>query len=112
MVILVLLFYLFCGTFMDEIAAMFITLPIIWPVLEGFGVDPIWFGVCMCLIQAVGLITPPYGLNIFIIKSVLPDATIEDIIRGCGPFLIMNAVALAIFLAFPQISLFLVAQMK
>lgn len=110
--ILVMIFYTLTGAFMDEIAAFFITLPMIWPVLKALGIDPIWCGVLLCVVQAVGLITPPYGLNLFIVKSIFPEITIQDIVEGAGWFLAMNAVALVILMIFPQISLFLVSQMK
>ena len=97
---------------MDELAAMFITLPILFPVIEQIGYDPVYFGVLMCVVQAVGLLTPPYGVNIFIIRSVVPNTSTVEIIRGLTWFLIMNAVALALLIAFPQISLFLPNLMK
>ncbi len=110
--VLILGFYLAIGCIMDELAAMFITLPILFPVIMNAGFDPIHFGVLMTVCGAVGLLTPPYGVNIFIIKSVVPNCTTGEVISGLKWYLIMNGVALVFLIAFPQISLYLPNLMK
>jgi tripartite ATP-independent transporter DctM subunit len=103
--------YILLGFFFDMIAAMFITLPIILPAITGLGYDPIWFGVLMVHLCEVSQITPPFGLNLFILKGTLPDANLNEVIRGIIPFFIMDIVTLAIYIAFPQLALFLPSKM-
>lgn len=108
----ILMFYILLGFVMDELAALFLTLPIIFPAVVQLGFDPIWFGVLMAHVQEVGLITPPYGINIFVIKSVIPESKTGEIIRGISWFLLVDMVTLAMYIAFPQLSLFLPSLMK
>ncbi len=104
--------YLILGTFLDMLAAMFITLPIIFPLIVKLGYDPIWFGVLIVHLCQVALITPPYGLNLFILKSVAPNATMREVIRGATWFILMDVIVLAIYMLFPQIILFLPYSME
>ncbi|MBV6487571.1 MAG: TRAP transporter large permease [Pseudorhodoplanes sp.] len=99
--------YLVLGTFFDMLAAMFITLPIIFPLVIKLGYDPIWFGVLIVHLCQVALITPPYGLNLFILKSVAPNATMREVIRGATWFILMDVIVLIIYMVFPQVILFL-----
>jgi len=103
----VMLMYVVLGTFFDMLAAMFITLPIILPAIINLGYDPIWFGILMVHLCGVSQITPPFGLNLFVLKGTLPDADMKEVIRGIGPFFIMDIVTLGMYIAFPQIILFL-----
>jgi tripartite ATP-independent transporter DctM subunit len=103
----VAVFYLVIGCLIDMVAAMFITLPIILPGLLALGYDPVWFGVFMVQLCVIALLTPPYGLNLFTIKSVLPQADMGDIIRGSLPFTIASLVNLVILAVFPEIALVL-----
>ena len=84
-----------------------LTLPIFFPVVLQLGIDPIWFGVLVVLTLEMGLISPPVGINVFIVKSVAPRVPLGDIYRGVIPFWCAMLVTLAILLAFPQLSLFL-----
>jgi TRAP-type C4-dicarboxylate transport system permease large subunit len=84
-----------------------LSLPIFLPVILDMGIDPIWFGVLVVLTLEMGLISPPVGLNVFIVKSVAPKVELSDIFRGVIPFWIAMMVTLAILVAFPQISLYL-----
>ena len=86
---------------------MFITLPIIFPVIESLGFDPIWFGVIIVVIMEMGLITPPVGLNVFGIAGVAKDIPMSTIFRGIIPFVGAMIVCLLILILFPQIALFL-----
>ena len=103
----ILLVYLVLGCFLEGFAMLVLTLPIFFPVVTQLGVDPIWFGVLVVLTLEMGLISPPVGINVFIVKSVAPTVPLGDIFRGVMPFWIAMLLTLIILIAFPQISLFL-----
>ena len=107
----VMVMYVILGFFLDMIAAMFITLPVIFPAIIDLGYDPIWFGVLMVHLCEVALITPPFGLNLFILKGTLPEVDLNEVIRGIVPFFFADLVTLAIYIAFPQLALFLPSKM-
>jgi tripartite ATP-independent transporter DctM subunit len=102
--------YLILGTFMDQMAIIFLTVPIVLPVIVSLGFDPIWFGVIKIVTAEVGLILPPIGLNCFVVArySGLP---VGEVFRGSFPHVIAHFVAIAILVAFPQISLWLPSHM-
>lgn len=102
------LIYVILGTFMGPIEIMLITLPIITPIIEGYGVSLIWFGIIMVKYLEIGLITPPLGFNVFIISSVVGrEVPITTIFKGVLWFLAMDVFTLALLIAFPAITLFL-----
>ena len=103
----VMLMYIVLGCFLDVLAVMFITLPIILPALEALGYDLIWMGVLMVHLIGIASITPPFGLNLFILKATLPDSDLKEIFSGIFPFFIASVIVLAIYIAFPQLSLWL-----
>jgi tripartite ATP-independent transporter DctM subunit len=106
--IVILLIYLVLGCFIDALALILLTIPIFFPVAVGvLGYDPIWFGAVIVLVVAMGVITPPVGMNVFIIKGVAKDIPTETIFKGIWPFLIALFVCLGLLLAFPQIVTFL-----
>ncbi len=105
--IMILALYLVLGCFLEGFAMLVLTLPIFFPVIVSLGVDPIWFGVLVVLTLEMGLISPPVGLNVFIVKSVAPKAELGQIFRGVLPFWFMMIVCVAFLIAFPQIALFL-----
>ena len=105
--IFMLVVYLILGCFLEGFAMLVLTLPIFFPVVLALGIDPIWFGVLVVLTLEMGLISPPVGINVFIVKSVAPAVPLGQIFRGVLPFWLAMIVALAILIAFPQISLFL-----
>ena len=106
--IVILLIYLVLGCFIDALALILLTIPIFFPVAVGvLGYDPIWFGVVIVLVVAMGVITPPVGMNVFIIKGVAKDIPTETIFKGIWPFLIALFACLGLLLAFPQIVTFL-----
>jgi C4-dicarboxylate transporter DctM subunit len=80
--------YLIAGCFMDSLAMVTLTVPILYPVVLKLGFDPIWFGVIIVLVCEMGVITPPVGMNVYVIKGVAPDVPLETIFRGIFPFLI------------------------
>jgi len=103
----VLVLYIIAGCFIDMLAFAFLTLPIIFPVIKAIGYDPIWFGVITTHMFEVALITPPFGLNLFIIRSIVPDKSMREIIEGASWFVAMDMVILAIYVAFPQVATWL-----
>lgn len=105
--IVILLTYLVLGCFMEGYAMMVLTLPIVFPVVTGLGFDPIWFGVLLVIMLEMGLITPPVGINCFIVKSVAPEVELSDIFRGVLPFMLAMAALVGLLLAVPELALFL-----
>ena len=103
----VLILYIVAGMFIDMLAFAFLTLPIIYPAITALGYDPLWFGVITVFMFELALITPPFGLNLFILRGMVPGVTMEDVIRGVFPFILMDMVILAIYVAFPQLSTWL-----
>lgn len=105
---IILVIYLVLGCFIDALALVLLTVPIFFPiVVKTLGYDPIWFGVIIVLVVAMGVITPPVGMNVYIIKGVAPDISLETIFKGIWPFLAAVIVCIIILIAFPQIVTFL-----
>jgi TRAP-type C4-dicarboxylate transport system permease large subunit len=96
---------------MDAMAMIILTVPIIYPLIVQLGFDPIWFGVIIVMVVELGLIHPPVGMNVFVIKSVVQDVTFTQIFRGVLPFIGTDLVRLLILIAFPAIALWLPARM-
>ncbi len=105
--LMILLLYLFLGMIIEGLSLMVITLPIVFPVVTGLGFDPIWFGVIMVLVLEMGLISPPVGVNCFVVHSVAPDVPLSDIFKGILPFWAAMIVCILLLVAMPQIALFL-----
>jgi len=103
----ILVMYLFLGCIMDTLSSMLLTLPIIFTAIVNFGYDPIWFGVIVVHMAEIGALTPPFGLNLFTLKGVLPEVSMGTIIRSVIPFVVAELVALSLYIAFPQIVTFL-----
>ncbi len=100
--------YIFLGTFMGSIEIMLLTLPIVIPIVKGLEYDLIWFGIIMIKYLEIGLISPPVGINCFILKAVVNDSVrLGDIFRGVSWFIVMDIVTIAILVAFPEIVTFL-----
>jgi C4-dicarboxylate transporter DctM subunit len=108
---LIMLLYLVLGCLMDALAMIILTVPIIFPVIVTLGFDPIWFGVLIVMVVELGLIHPPVGMNIFVIKSVVEDVRISTIFYGVLPFIVTDILRLIILIAFPIIALYLPSQM-
>ena len=106
------LVYLILGMFIDALSLMLITLPVIFPTIVALGFNPIWFGVIMVKFIELALITPPVGMNLYIIKAIAPDFTMEEIFRGVFWFVIADVCTLTLLLLFPQLSLVLPGLMK
>jgi len=105
--IMILLVYIITGFFMDVIAVIVLTVPIIHPVLLTMGIDPIWFGVLVVLTIMIGGVTPPVGVLVFTVAGMVKDASIDEIFRGIWPFMFAMLFALILLILFPQISLWL-----
>jgi tripartite ATP-independent transporter DctM subunit len=108
---LIMLMYLVLGCLMDALAMIILTVPIIFPVIISLGFDPIWFGVLIVMVVELGLIHPPVGMNIFVIKSVVEDVRISTIFYGVLPFILTDITRLIILILFPIIALYLPSQM-
>ncbi len=108
---MILLMYLLLGCIMDAMAMIILTVPIIFPIITQLGFDPIWFGVIVVVTVELGLIHPPVGMNVFVIKSVVRDVKLSTIFYGVTPFVLTDILRLAILVAFPVIATFLPAHM-
>ena len=102
-VIGILLFYAVLGMFMDAIGMLLLTLPVVYPAVIGLGYDPIWFGIIVVKMAEICLITPPIGLNCFVVNGVRPDIPLNTVFKGVAPFFIADVATIAVLLAFPEI---------
>ena len=108
---LIMLMYLVLGCLMDAMAMIILTVPIIFPVIKSLGFDPIWFGVIIVMTVELGLIHPPVGMNVIVIKSVVKDVKFSTIFVGVLPFILTDLIRLVILIAFPIIALYLPTRM-
>lgn len=105
-ILAVLLLYLVLGCFLDQIAILTITVPVVLPLIKSLGFDPIWFGVIVILMAEVGLVTPPLGLNVFVVARAT-NRPVGEIFRGVAPHVAAHLILVGIFIAFPQLILWL-----
>ena len=108
---LIMVMYIALGCLMDLLAMIILTIPIIFPVIIQLGFDPIWFGIIIVMTVELGLIHPPVGMNVFVIKSVVQEVSFSTIFRGVLPFIITDLIRLVILIAFPILALWLPSQM-
>lgn len=101
----ILLLYVLLGMVMDSIAMLLLTVPIVYPLAMQAGFDPIWFGIVTVITVELGLITPPIGMNVFVIKSVAKDVKLGEIFKGVIPFVLSDLVRLALLIGFPVLAL-------
>ena len=106
-VLFMCLIYLVLGTAMESLSMILLTVPIFFPLIVHLGLDPIWFGVLIVCVVEIGMITPPVGMNVFVLRSVLPDVPTNAIWRGVFPFVLADVVRMGILLAFPILSVWL-----
>ena len=107
------LIYIILGMFLDPLGLLLLTLPLLLPMFESLGLDLIWFGVLVVKYIEIGLLTPPVGLNVYVIKSVVgPDISLETIFKGVAWFLVCEVIVVLLLVAFPSISLYLPSLMK
>ena len=104
--------YVVLGTAMEELSMILLTVPIFFPLVVGLGFDPVWFGIIIVVVVEIGLISPPVGMNMFVVRSLLPSVSTATIFRGVTPFVVADVVRLAILVTFPAISLYLPSLLK
>ena len=112
LIMLLLLIYIVLGFILEGTAVMLLTVPILLPVVIAAGIDPIWFGIFVIVVSGAGLIHPPLGLLLFVVKSLLPDVKMKDIVWGVVPYLGTELVLVALLIAFPGIVMYLPHLMK
>jgi TRAP-type C4-dicarboxylate transport system permease large subunit len=103
----IMVIYVVLGTAMEELSMILLTLPVFFPIITNLGFDPVWFGILIVVVVQIGLISPPVGMNLFVLSTLLPEVPTGTVFRGVMPFVFMNVVLLAILVAFPSISLYL-----
>jgi C4-dicarboxylate transporter, DctM subunit len=104
--------YIVLGTVMEELTMVLLTIPLFFPIVTALGFDPVWFGVLIVMIVQIGLISPPVGMNLFVINTLLPKVGLSNIFKGCWPFVLVMIFVLGLLIAFPQLSLWLPSLMK
>ncbi len=109
--VLIMLMYLVLGCIMDAMAMIILTIPIVFPVIKTLGFDPIWFGVIIVMTVELGLIHPPVGMNVFVIKSVIKDVKLSTVFYGVMPFVLTDILRLAVLIAFPILATWLPSHM-
>ncbi|MGE3917119.1 MAG: TRAP transporter large permease [Hyphomicrobiaceae bacterium] len=105
--LMILSMYLVLGMFLDGIGMLLLTLPVVFPIVTHLGYDPIWFGIIMVKMVEIGLVTPPIGLNCFVVNGVRPDIPLATVFAGVWPFVLADCLTIALFIAVPEIVTFL-----
>jgi tripartite ATP-independent transporter DctM subunit len=105
--LVVLLIYLVGGCLMDALGFLVVTIPIFFPLSQALGFDPVWFAVVITLVTTMGAVTPPVGVNVFIVRGLSPDVPIETIFRGVYIFLVAYVICLVLLFIYPEMALFL-----
>ena len=108
----IMVIYVLLGTAMEELSMILLTVPVFFPLVVHLGVDPIWFGILIVVVVEIGLISPPVGMNLFVLNTLLPQVPTRTIFSGVLPFMAIDCVRLAILVAFPIISTYLPSLMK
>ena len=106
-ILLILVFYVVLGCFMDSMSMILLTVPLLAPVALGLGFDLVWFGIIVVTVAEIGLITPPIGMNLFVVQATVPGLRMGTVVRGILPFILADLVRLALLLAFPALVLWL-----
>jgi C4-dicarboxylate transporter, DctM subunit len=104
--------YVLLGTAMEELSMVLLTIPVFLPVILQLGFDPIWFGILIVCVVEIGLISPPVGMNLFVLKTLIPGVSQGTVFRGVLPFMLADVIRMAILIAFPMISLYLPSLMR
>jgi C4-dicarboxylate transporter DctM subunit len=108
----IMVIYVLLGTAMEELSMILLTVPVFFPVIVALGIDPIWFGILIVVVVEIGLISPPVGMNLFVLNTLLPGVGTRSIFYGVLPFMAADCIRLAILVAFPAITLLLPSFMK
>jgi tripartite ATP-independent transporter DctM subunit len=106
-ILTIMLVYVLLGCVLESLSMILLTVPTFYPVVVNLGFDPVWFGILVVVVVEISMITPPIGLNVFVVSSLLPDVRIETIFRGVIPFIFADIVRLALLVLFPAIALYL-----
>jgi tripartite ATP-independent transporter DctM subunit len=106
-IIVLIIFYLILGSIFDTVSSMVITLPFILPLVKQLGYDPIWWGIVLTMVIELGMITPPIGMNVFVIHGIARDIPLGTIFRGIGPFVVADLFRVGLVVAFPGLALWL-----
>jgi C4-dicarboxylate transporter, DctM subunit len=104
--------YVVLGTAMEELSMVLLTLPVFFPIVVHLGFDPVWFGIIIVCVVEIGLISPPVGMNLFVLKTLLPDVSTGTVFRGVMPFLWADVLRLAVLVVFPWLALWLPSLMR
>ena len=104
--------YVILGTAMEELSMILLTVPVFFPLVVHLGFDPIWFGILIVVVVEIGLISPPVGMNLFVLNALLPHVSTKILFQGVMPFVVADCIRLGILIAFPAISLFLPSLMR
>ncbi len=107
MLLLLVVFYLILGCFMETLSMMITTIPIVAPVMIALGYDPIWLGIVIIILVEVALITPPVGLNLFVVQSLRESGSMNDVMKGSLPFVLMLLAMVLLLSLFPNLALWL-----
>lgn len=110
-ILMILAFYIVLGCVLESVAIILVTVPVFLPIVVSLGYDTVWYGILMVVVVEVGLITPPVGLNIFVIRAQLDSIALSTIFRGIAPFLVADAALIALLMLFPQLALWLPGQL-
>jgi tripartite ATP-independent transporter DctM subunit len=110
-IFVIIIFYLILGCFLDSVAIILVTTPVFLPAVTAVGYDPVWYGVLMVVLVEIGLITPPVGLNVFVIRAQLPEISLDTVFVGIVPFLIAALVLVALLVLIPDLALWLPRQL-
>jgi tripartite ATP-independent transporter DctM subunit len=103
--------YVILGTVMEELTMVLLTIPLFFPIVTQLGFDPVWFGILIVMVVQIGLISPPVGMNLFVLNALLPQVGLNTIFRGVWPFVVVLVIALGILIAYPELSLWLPGMM-
>jgi len=109
--LLIVVMYFLMGMVIESISMMLLTVPVFYPIVIGLGVDPIWFGVFVVVAIEISLITPPVGLNVFVLKTVIPDVPSTTVFRGVAPFVLMDVVRILLMIWIPWLALIIPSSM-
>jgi tripartite ATP-independent transporter DctM subunit len=108
----IMVIYVLLGTAMEELSMILLTVPVFFPLIVSLGVDPIWFGVLIVVVVEIGLISPPVGMNLFVLNTLLPQVRTKTIFYGVLPFIAADCIRLALLIAFPMLTLYLPSLMR
>ncbi len=111
-IVAICLIYVVLGCVFDSLAAMFLTVPVFFPLIVSLGLDPIWFGVLVVIVVELGLITPPVGMNVFIVKALAPEVRMWRVFTGVAPFVVANVLCLSLVIGFPALATLLPSFIK